>query len=475
VLEVDPLSRPESVALLRERIPDITDTAADELAELVGDLPLALEQAAGYVESTGVSVADYLGLFRTRRAAMLAEGTVVGYEYTLATAWDMSFQRVAAERPAALDLLTMCAYLAPDAIPLDLFVHHPQHLPPALRDAVADPLAWTNTTGALVGYALVKAHAGTLALHRLLRVAASRRDEHRAVHRRVLDLLVSAVPDLIIRRPTAWPAWERLLPHVLAAVENAPPEADAAAAWLLNHGGTYLRARGQWKAAVRLIERALAINEAHTDRDADIAFTLNNLAATLHQLGGYSDALPLHRRALEIYATLYGADHRDVVITRNDLGRVLCRAGELDEAEAEFRRALAVAEQAFPPDDPIILATLNNYAVLLNMTTRAADAERVARSAVELAIKAHGPRDPTVAIAQSNLAQALFELGRPDEARELFESTLAINENVYGPTHPEIAHSLRNLAAVLKAVGRTDEAAAHLTRALRIDRINADS
>lgn len=68
-LEVDVLTRTETVALLRRRLPDLTDQLADQLAAELGDLPLAAAQAAGYLESTGLPAADYLRRFRARRGS----------------------------------------------------------------------------------------------------------------------------------------------------------------------------------------------------------------------------------------------------------------------------------------------------------------------------------------------------------------------------------------------------------------------
>lgn len=44
-VEVDVLSRPESVTLLRDRVPGLAEADADGLAAALGDLPLAVAQA----------------------------------------------------------------------------------------------------------------------------------------------------------------------------------------------------------------------------------------------------------------------------------------------------------------------------------------------------------------------------------------------------------------------------------------------
>ncbi|MGB6162640.1 MAG: FxSxx-COOH system tetratricopeptide repeat protein [Pseudonocardiaceae bacterium] len=105
VLEVDVLERAESLALLHRRIPSLTPEQGQRLAELLGDLPLALEQAGAYLDTTKLPVPEYLTLIKQRGGDMLGKGRVVGYEHTLTTVWNLALDRVTQQRPAAMELL----------------------------------------------------------------------------------------------------------------------------------------------------------------------------------------------------------------------------------------------------------------------------------------------------------------------------------------------------------------------------------
>jgi hypothetical protein len=61
-----PLSRTESVEFLLNRTNTSDNTSAEILAETLGDLPLALEQAGAYIEKTSIELADYIAVYRTR-------------------------------------------------------------------------------------------------------------------------------------------------------------------------------------------------------------------------------------------------------------------------------------------------------------------------------------------------------------------------------------------------------------------------
>ena len=87
----------------------------DTLAELLGDLPLALEQACAYIEQTRMSLPDYVSLFRRHRDGLLLR-EVEGSGRTVATTWGLAFDRLAVRAPRAAELLETIAFLAPDAI-----------------------------------------------------------------------------------------------------------------------------------------------------------------------------------------------------------------------------------------------------------------------------------------------------------------------------------------------------------------------
>ncbi|MBA2392935.1 MAG: TIR domain-containing protein [Ktedonobacteraceae bacterium] len=87
-----------------------------------GGLPLALDQAASYIEETGCGLSEYLELYQTRHQDLLKRRgkLVTGHPETVATTWSLSFQKVEQEDKAAAELLHLCAFFAPDAIPIEI-------------------------------------------------------------------------------------------------------------------------------------------------------------------------------------------------------------------------------------------------------------------------------------------------------------------------------------------------------------------
>ncbi|NUT52283.1 MAG: tetratricopeptide repeat protein [Saccharothrix sp.] len=413
VIDIDVLDRAESVELLRRRVPAVTERLADELSELVGDLPLAIEQASAYLDATGLPVREYLDLLRTRTAEMIGRGRVADRQETLATLWDLSLTAVGARVPVAVDLLDLLAWLAPEPVPLDLFTTHPEALPPSLSGAVTDPVAWADAVGVLVDWFLVRRTERELTIaHRLLQQSLRLRQggtpaRHDSEHPQSVcqALLEAALPRKDDSVPEAWPQWQILLPHVLEVCRDRP--AAAAGARLLDDAATYLLEHGQPSEARPLFERALAVTEAaHGPEHPDLAGVLIRLGQTVHNLGDPEAALPL------------------------------------------ARRALAIAESACGPDDPRVAEALNYLAYVLHALGRLGDAGPLYPAVFVLTQVACGPY-PDIATQLVALANDLNSRERHAEALPLVKLALAITEAARGPDHPSSRELLRRLAFTL--------------------------
>ena len=152
-LPLDLLDPGDASRFLRDRSGDPDEPAAAALAAELGRLPLALEQAAGYIAETGgLTLAGYLALFRTRSRELLGRGRPAGRDDTVNTTWSLSLDRLTQASPSAVDLLTLAAFLAADDIPAPLLAQQAGELPGRLAETVTDPLVLADTIGILRRY-----------------------------------------------------------------------------------------------------------------------------------------------------------------------------------------------------------------------------------------------------------------------------------------------------------------------------------
>ena len=264
-------TRAESVALLRRLAPELSEAEADRVADAVGDLPLAVEQAGSLLADTGMAVDKYLRLLAERAQDVLDHDPGGAYPLSVAASWAVAFDRLAADDPTALDLLTLVAWCGPEPVPLSLLTDHPDPLPDRLRPIATDPLALARCTAILRrrGMATVSPHG--IQLHRvpaaLLRARSQASEVPAAAGwaATVVRLLDQTAPGNVRTDLGGWPLWRRLLPHVLAAADRdaALDTVPAEATRLLHHAATYLFIRGEHRAALPVSDRAYEVRRGN--------------------------------------------------------------------------------------------------------------------------------------------------------------------------------------------------------------------
>jgi tetratricopeptide (TPR) repeat protein len=490
--------------------------AAQALAQELGCLPLALEQAAAFIVANQSRFADYLDNYRTRRLKLLERGVPIDDPTkSITTNWQLAFDELEAT-PASSDLLRASAFLDPDRIPLELVTEGASELGPAVTQALPntkDELALDELLAPLTRYSLIRREldSRSFSLHRLVQDVvreALDAETERIWAERVIAAVNTAFPWI---QYETWAQCERLLPHAVAAVRLIIMHsfASKAAARLLNQTATYMRERARYAEAQPLYERALAIQEKVLGPDhPDVAMSLNNLANLHRAQGRYVEARPLYERALAIREKALGPDHLDVAASLNNLGELNYKQGRYADVQALYERALAIREKALGPYPLDVARSLNNLALLYDAQGRYAEAQPLyeralaiqenalgpgveahgdvglavlhrakgryaeAQPLVERALaiqeKALGPDHPDIATSLNNLGELHYKQGRYVEAQPLYERALAIQEKALGPGHPNVAVSLNNLAVLHRAQGRYAEAQPLYERVLAI-------
>src|SRR6185312_14932554 len=129
--------------------------------------PLAIEQARSLLADTGMAVDKYLRLLAERAQDVLDHDPRGTYPQSLAASWAVALDRLAADDPTALALLTVVAWCGPEPVPLTLLSYHPDTLPGQLRPVATDPLVLARCTAIVRrrGMATVSPHG--IQLHRI--------------------------------------------------------------------------------------------------------------------------------------------------------------------------------------------------------------------------------------------------------------------------------------------------------------------
>lgn len=152
--------------------------AAQQIVTQMGGLPLALEQASAYIEAARCSPSDYLYLFQTAAQRLLDEHEASrDHPLSVSQTFLLAFGRVKHRSAAAADLLTVCAFLAPEAIPEAFFLEGASSLGTTFEELASDRLAFEEALKVLLSYSLIQRDASMhmLSIHRLVQVVLKER------------------------------------------------------------------------------------------------------------------------------------------------------------------------------------------------------------------------------------------------------------------------------------------------------------
>ncbi len=496
VLPLGVLSRMESVALLCQHRPDLTDDDADldMIAEELEDFPLAMHLAGSFLACYrhAVTPEAYLGQLRDkvllshlsspRRGITLS---LINPELYVGQTFALSYGRLNPTNPTddlALKLLASAACFAPDqAIPRHLLLATLSYFPEAEPEADSlnissqEPIASNqialqaeDALAQLVKLGLLNVEAeGLLVLHSLLAtfiLGVTTKVEAQLAVEEVL--LTEATRLNNAGHSISIQTWQ---PHLRGAVDVAQVRGDEWGAALCNVLGYHLRMLGDYAGARPYLERTLMIVEKSLGTEHPYTIiSLNNLAGLLKDEGDYAGARSCLERALTLQEKVLGVEHPDTATNLNNLGFLLNAMGNRSEARPYYERALGISEKILGAEHPYTITSLNNLGMLLYDEGDYVGARPYLEQVLVIREKMLGAEHPDTATSLNNLGLLFHYEGDYAGARPCLERALAVREKVLGVEHLDTASSLNNMGLLLYDEGDYIEARSYLERALAI-------
>ena len=450
-LDVPVLDVEVAADFLVSRTGDADRAAARELAGQLGGLPLALEQAAAYMQATGTTLARYLLLFRDRQADLLARGEVAGHPDVAATL-GLALSRLAGEAPAAAGLVRLLAFLAPEPVPLALLLAGDAaagRLSPEVAAAVGgllgDAVAAGDAIAALRRYSLVTpAGDGLVLVHRLVQaitraqLPAEEADGWEQAAAALVEEAVPADPQL----PAAWPVCAVLLPHARAVLDLTSGGIWRIAQYL-GYSGSYPAARDLFQ----LIADARTGSDAYGPEHPDTLTARHELAYWTGEAGDAAGARDQFAALLPVRERVLGAEHPGTLTTRGNLASWTGEAGDAAGARDQFAALLPVRERVLGPEHPDTLATRHQLALWTGQAGDAAGARDQFAALLPVCERVLGAEHPDTLTTRHNLASWTGEAGDAAGARDQFAALLPVRERVLGAEHPDTLTTRANLAS----------------------------
>jgi hypothetical protein len=438
-VEVMPLELQVAGDFLVNQTGDADRAAAAELASALDGLPLALEQAVAYARETGLSLAEYLELFRQRQIDLLARGRAAEHPDTVTTTLGLALSRLEVDSRTAPGLLRLLACMAPEPVPLGLLLAC-QRVPKGLDDDVTallntlieDRLARQDAIAALRRYSLTTPGTNhTLLVHRLVQlVTLDQTGEGLAdAWRHAAIALIEAAIPADSELPAAWPDCAALVPHALAVLPS-----DSSGLWkvatYLGHSGSYPAARQIWQ---KIADAHEAISGAE-NRD-----TLNaraHLASWTGHAGYAVEAAELYAELVPTFERVLGTTDPSTLSTRANLAYWTGHSGHPNQARELYAELLPVRERVLGGADPSTLTTRANLAFWTGHSGNPDRARELYAELLPVRESMLGAEHPDTLIDRANLARWTGEAGNPGKARDLYDEVQPVHERVFGSEHP---------------------------------------
>ncbi|MFI7416210.1 FxSxx-COOH system tetratricopeptide repeat protein [Nonomuraea sp. NPDC049684] len=456
-LEVDVFSRSESISLIKRRSPQIPHEAADSLAEALGDLPLAVEQAAVWLAETGMPAHQYLELFETKCAELLEVAPPADYDLPVAAAWNVSLDRLREDYPAALQLLQCCAFFAPEPIDRDFFsAVRGISAPPALRAALDDPIKLSQAVREIGRYALARIdhRNSTIQVHRLVQrvLIEQMNPQERAEMRHCAHEILANADPRNPQRPSEWARYSALLPHVRATtmVECEDPWTRQ----LVLNEARFLLARSDYAEALELAEEAARIWRRVLGDDHEHVIQVDQVRAeALRWQGRHSDAYKLQSELVERCRRVLGERNENTQRALSVLAILLRLRGDFYRARELDQAAYETTLREFDADDPGTLQAAHNYAVSLRLAGDFEEAYRLDEDTHQRLVEVLGDDHRQTLNSLHSLHIDQQELGRFQAALEGQEKLRDRAVRLLGEDHSLTIWVARELSVTRRKTG----------------------
>jgi len=508
LLTVGVFKREQSIALLCERNGDTDRDAADQIAEALGDLPVAVTQAAATAKWGGYTLSGYLNMLRNHpldSSISRFEGDdypdAVGI--VLFMAYEQAMEQIRTKHPQqekiAISLLGTLSLLAASGVPTHwlLAVNNDS-------DTVRDTLSFLKRSSILQestdgnkiiihrlqGQVYRETYLsepgkfneactyGTTILNKIdidqLTNFEQQRQETRNLVEQIGAITLQGHSHPLFSNPnfiaslatTLRNATDLGMPQlaltltdsVTKAVYTLGPDHSDTLSSRNNLANAYQDA-GKLEEAITLYEQNLKDFENLLGPDHPETLTSrNNLANAYQDAGRLNEAIELLQQSLTDHTHILGPNHPNTLLSRNNLANAYQDAGRLNEAIVLYEQALTDSTHILGPNHLYTLAAQSNLANAYRDSGRLDKAIELLQQSLTDRTRILGLEHPDTLLSRSNLAGAYLESGRLDKAIELLQQTLEDHTRILGPSHPNTLISRNNLANAYQATGRLDDA-----------------
>ena len=467
-ITVGVFERDQSITLLCERSGDTHRETADQIADALGDLPVAVTQAAATAKWGHYSLSEYfkrLSNHPLESSISRLEGD--DYPDAVGIALFMTYEQVLEEirtkhpqqEKIAISLLDALSLLAASGVPTHWFLELDDD-----SDAARDTLSYLKKSSILQD----STDGSKTIIHRLQ--GQVYRETYLNNHTKVTEASTHVTTLLNRINIEQLNNFQQKRQETQNITEQLRSITSKDYFHLFSSDSTFISSLattlqhavnlGMPQLALTLADTVFQVLESVGFNQPDILITRNNLAYAYQTVGRLDEAITLHQQNLKVLTDILGPDAPDTFPFRNNLASTYQAAGRLDEAIKLRQQNLKDSKDLLGPDHPRTLTLCNNLACTYHDAGRLDEAIRLLKQVLEDSTRILGPNHPDTLQARNNLANTYQAAGRLDEAIRLLKQVLEDSTRILGPHPPHTLTSRNNLASAYHDAGRLDKAIA---------------
>ncbi|KAL0931324.1 kinesin light chain [Colletotrichum truncatum] len=471
LLKIEGMSDNETNQLLNTMLDDEVHTdEASDLSKRLEHLPLALAQAAAFIQENTISISQYLQLLEESDESLVnqlsepfeAVGRDSETPHALTSTWIVSFNQIQQQEALASDVLSFASLLDRQGIPEEFIVHFCNQ-----RDTDEQQMSTSKVTkavGVLKAFSFVsQAKDNAITMHRLVQLVTRKWLETQkrlaSYAEQALDIVSNLYP---FGKHENRQVCQEYLPHANAVLQNKGTDSRderLAKALLLHNVGAYFRYRGQWKQAELSATQSTGLwGEILGDQHLHTVAGMTELATTYRDQGRWKEAEELDVQVLETKRRVLGDEHPNTLRSIANLASTYWDQGRWKEAEELEVQVLETRRRVLGDEHPNTLVSISNLVSTYQDQGRWKEAEELHVQVLETKRRVLGDEHPNTLVSISNLASTYWNQGRWKEAEELEVQVLETRRRVLGDEHPDTLFSIGNLASTYWNQGRWKEA-----------------
>ncbi|KAK4160531.1 hypothetical protein QBC43DRAFT_113210 [Cladorrhinum sp. PSN259] len=419
--------------------------------------PLAIAQAAAYINVKQVPVAEYVERlhsapqnaihliskeFRDRTRYPESQNAV-------ATTWLISFDQIRRSDNAAADLLSFISCIEPKGIPQSMLPGY-------------ESIEQLDAIGTLCAYAFLtrRGESKVFDMHSLVHLATRiwiQREARTAMtDEKAIRHLAEVFPyDDYVNREV----WREYLPHASRLLQHSKDLDIAEKSDLLFWVGRCLKVDGRIKEATRSLEEAYNWRNRHFDEDHPDRLSSQHALAGAYQANGQvNEAIILLEKVVDIEAQTLAEDHPSRLASQHALASAYKANGQVKEAIILLEKVVDIEAQTLAEDHPDRLASQHALAGAYEANGQVKEAIILLEKVVDIKAQTLAEDHPDRLASQHALAMAYQANGQVNEAIILLEKVVDIEAQTLAEDHPSRLASQHALAGAYKANGQVNEA-----------------